>query len=84
MRTTTNPTRTLVWPQRQANTRIATDAPKSARAVMKPLGGITEFEIRQVPAPNERTVVLILAHISEIQHFRIGKAVLIIQGGDPT
>ncbi len=51
---------------------------------MKPLGGITEFEIRQVPAPNERTVVLILANISEIQHFQIGKAVLIIQGGDPT
>ena len=47
--------------------------------VMKPLGAITEFEIRQVPAPNERTVVPTLAHISEIQQFRIGKAALIIQ-----
>ena len=57
---------------------------KVRRAVVKPLGGITEFAIRQVPAPNERTVVPTLAHISEIQQFRIGKAALITRGGDPT
>jgi hypothetical protein len=51
---------------------------------MKPLGAITEFGIRQVPAPNERTVVPILAHISEVQHFRIGKSVLITREGDLT
>ncbi|MEC8909795.1 MAG: hypothetical protein VYC44_02280 [Chloroflexota bacterium] len=57
---------------------------KVHRAVMKPLGAITEFGIRQVPAPNQRAVVPILAHISEIQHFRIGKSVLITRGGDLT
>ncbi|MCS5668395.1 MAG: DinB family protein [Dehalococcoidia bacterium] len=46
---------------------------------MKSVYGITEPEIRQVPAPDEWIVAQLLAHVAEIQSFWMGKAVLIAQ-----
>jgi len=41
------------------------------------IAGITEAEAQQIPAPGERSVAQLLAHIAEIQGFWVGKAVLI-------
>lgn len=53
------------------------------QAVMNSIDGVTEAEIRQVPAPGEWTVAQLLAHIAEIQYFWMEKAVLIAQEDDP-
>ena len=53
------------------------------QVVMKSIDGITEPEIRQVPAPDEWTVAQLLAHIAEIQDFWMEKAVLITKEDDP-
>ena len=51
--------------------------------VMEAIDGIAELEIRQVPVPDEWTVAQLMAHIAEIQYFRMEKAVLITQEDDP-
>ena len=53
------------------------------QAVMDSMDGVTEGEVRQVPAPGEWTVAQLLAHIAEIQYFWMEKAVLITSEDDP-
>jgi len=50
---------------------------------MESIDGITESEIRQVPAPDEWTVAQLMAHTAEIQYFWMGKAVLVTTEDDP-
>ena len=53
------------------------------QVVLDSIDGIAEEEARQVPAPDEWTVAQLLAHIAEIQHFWMEKAVLITRENDP-
>jgi hypothetical protein len=53
------------------------------QVAIESIDGITEPEIRQVPAPDEWTVAQLLAHIAEIQYFWMEKAVLITREDDP-
>ena len=53
------------------------------QSVMEAVGGVTEAEIRQVPASDEWTVAQLMAHIAEIEYFWMEKAVLITQEDDP-
>ena len=53
------------------------------QVVVDAIDGIAEAEARQVPAPGEWTVAQLLAHIAEIQHFWMEKAVLITKEDDP-
>lgn len=53
------------------------------QVVMDSIDGITEPEIRQVPAPDEWTVAQLMSHIAEIEHFWMEKAVLITKESDP-
>ena len=55
----------------------------SHQAVVDAIEGISEAEARQVPAAGEWTVAQLLAHIAEIQHFWMEKAVLITKEHDP-
>jgi len=53
------------------------------QVVMDSIDGITEEEIRQVPAPGEWTVAQLMAHIAEIEYFWMEKAVVITRESDP-
>ena len=53
------------------------------QTMMESLDGVSEPEIRQVPAPDEWTVAQLMAHIAEIQYFWMEKAVLITIEDDP-
>ncbi len=53
------------------------------QSVMDAVDGVTEAEIRRVPAPDEWTVAQLMAHIAEIEYFWMEKAVLITQEHDP-
>jgi hypothetical protein len=53
------------------------------QAVVDSMNGIAEEEARQAPAPDEWTVAQLTAHIAEIQHFWMHKAVLITRENDP-
>lgn len=53
------------------------------QVVLDAIGGISEEEARQIPAPGEWTVAQLLAHIAEVQYFWMEKAVLITKEDDP-
>ena len=53
------------------------------QAVMDSVEGVTEAEVRRIPAPDEWTVAQLLAHVAEIQRFWMEKAVLITREDHP-
>ena len=57
---------------------------RSARdAVLAAIGGASEPEAHEVPAPGEWTVAQLLGHITEIHSFWVARAVLVIREDDP-